>query len=1066
MYNPNRFNYEGRNINNINYINKYPTIKINRTISPKIGNNSRIGNYYYIEGKQNKNLLYKNININEELLNTQYPNYINPINFPQPQNQNYYNYFSNNNNQSNFYPFQNTQNVFFEQILPPTNEYLYTDINFLPNAIPQHNKKNNLIHNDYVCENNNKYKNDNYKNGVNLNITNCETQYPMTFLSNDSCKQKKTYIQNYNNNINNYIMNSKETENDSISKASKKNSNRNNYNLSKMKNMYDLSGESENISKKTKSKDKYYKRDYNIKNDINKKKSAQLSFNNTTNNFYKKNKHFDFDENIRDEKQYVEDIRNEINIRNKNIKNNNFIKRRIYYENESNKYNYENTNLNNKMTQNNNENIKNKHYAQNKKDVNENKKKYFYIIKKLIEHLEQYYIISFHNFFYYFLDQLKLYNQEKINKNKNSLLKRFQRNTNNKFSDHIKKKYLSKKYIKTNNSNNNYINNNKENYKKITSNRKYINNYRKIYIPKKIRDNMEINRNIINTMSNTNNMSTINYIHYKNRSLDYYTSLTNQNQNDLSYNNNRLDLSIDFIRKSKYQEYLNKENSVDKINCKNIREIYYNINKSYDNLLQNKLTPNSSSFRIINNNFNKKSIIYARPKTNKINIKRMKIAKKNNLNTINESINYNETSNIMNSKYIYNNIINNKKIINDNNNFKTQHNILPIKNIEDFRSSFKIPINENIKIKNENINNSKDNIIKINENIENDDIIEETIIKDICTYDKKFWVFIKYMRSTKTNENYLKFKRIRLSKGVNDELFSLKIIQTDSIELLSQYNRYNCKKVSIKEISEEKESNNNSNIRDENNLNKLSNLINILEDYKKQNFKYLYKYFLNLLRISNNGDNNSLSQNKLYKNVLDNVSRENIYSRNKKQNKLNNRDNKEYWKRNLFPDISKEYTNNYINKEEFDIDLSKIKDLSKKNNSLEEHKNENKIEIEELKKGEKKIIQQINKLKIILMNKYKKHYFILWKNNIDFKKNIINNVSKIFENENSNNLNEILDEKTIIFNFGKKLILFKNYLMKYILKIKKIKESKIEKKKEEEENEEEEEYEYEEEDSL
>ena len=1082
MYNLNRYNYEENNTNNLYFINKYPDIK--RTASPQIINNKRRNNYYFNEANQKKRILK---NRNEDILNPQYQYNTNPINFIQQQNQKYSDYISYNNDSNNYYPIQNLN--YHEQIKSQNHNYLYTDHNIIPNVIPHNYQNNKIIYNDNINENNGDQNK--YKNGVKLNITNYETQYPMTFLNANPHKKRNIFIQNNNTNNLSHIMNIKEQENNFQSKTMKKSNNRANFNLSKIKPMNDLSGEMENISMK-KSKNKFNNKENNI---INKKKNNEF-FNKSSNNFHKKNKSLNEFHNILNEKHYAEDLRYENNNRNinNNYYNNNIfknIKKRINHDDELNLYKYENNNYNNyNMAL--RHNIKSKNYIGRRdrlplqdygKTVNEyeEQEKYILKIKKFISHLEHYYIISFHNFFYYFLEQLFLYNQEKINNNKNSLLKRFQRTKNNTYSNFISNNF-SPQYK-------NYINNiNKEKYKQLNINSSYLNKFRNIYIPKKNLEPMEINKK--------NN--SINFGHHKNRSLEYIPYLTNQNYNNLSFTDNRINLNIDFNSQKNYKKNKKKDNSVDKFYSKNNRYSNNNMDKSHDNLVQNRLSPNSSTFhKNINGIMNKKAIIYIKPKAGKLNLKRIIMNKENELNNINEnsSFRYSNTINNINSNYIYNNIFNKKKKTNENIIYNVKNNSFSMKKVKDVRSPFKLKFKDHIRnisdlaqeiMDNVNLNDNKvnnelnenanrlyydnsDSENGINEIIGNEDLIEETIIKDICTYDKKLWVFIKYIISPKTKQNFLKIKRLRYIKSSKDkflikELNSLKATHTDSIEIISRLpylhsnKKYNIS--AMKEISEEKESID-SNIQEENLNIKLSNMINILEEYKKQNFLFFYKFFFNLLNFQNNNKINTLAQKKVFKNILENFQDYNKNIKNNEnnciidKNKINNFKTKEYWKRNLFPEISKE---NSYNDNENDLslniniarkklfDLNKNKKQSKRSNSTEPSIiNHNKFERKKNIELKRKI-----KLKSIIMNEFKKHYFIIWK-----KKNgkeIKNNKKK--EEENN-------------YNIEKKILFLKNNLIKYILKKNKSchKEEKKEKEEEVEEEVEEEEYE-EEEDSL
>ena len=1023
MFNDNRYNYEGKNINKLNYINKYQNRK--RSISPQIINERNLNYYYSNEENPKKNNIYNQ--------NQNYRNKINIIQQNMPQE-----YIPSYNIPNNYYPMPTSRNIYYEPFIPPNNQYIFTDnnYNYIPNIIPQNSKSNIISQNDYTNEDNNetnKNRIDKYKNGVNLNISNYETQYPMTFLSADPYKKRN--IQNIFNN------NDKINNNDIYTKTFQKNKKNKNFNISKINhmnmnmnsNINDLGGEVQNIPARNKSKKKYG----NNSNKINKIKYNEEFNDNYSNNNIKSEKHY-----------FLKDRNNEIY---KNSYYNIYTnpKRAINYEDEQRPFNYKNNKINYNYRHN---NEKNNNILKRKINVNENEKKnkYIYKIKKFIDHIEQYFIISFHNYFYFFLEKLAVYNKNEINKNKNSLLKRFQRIKNNnniryeKNDLYFSKNYSPNKYPINNDLNNDYINSMSiRNFKKLNKYNTYSNIFKNIYVPKKKLEHME-NIELIEQNRNSLNPNS-NYGHQKNRSLDYFPNIAKEYQNNSTYNH-RLNLSLDFnqMNNFKYQRDSYKDNSVDKINKNyiNNRNSYLNKNNSHD-LLLNKLSPRANSYhRKINDNFNKKNIIYVKPKASKINLKRKVINKNNliNLNDINENNsnkNYtnsfnNTTTFKNNSNYIYNNIFNNNKNVNDNIVYNTHNDSIFIKNAEGFRSPMKtkfkahskhisdLPIEpnnnnlndnkyKNLIYLNINDNNSDDNNDNndnknINEVIGNEDLIEETIIKDICTYDKKLWVFIKYIISPKAKQKFLKMKIKRLksmknSKNyyLNKELYSLKQIHTDSIELISpisklnSYTKYNNfsynKNMIIKEISEEKESVNNSNIQDDENLNnKLLNMVNILEDYKKRNYLYFYEYFFNILDFytnenDDNKDNANVHKN-IFKNILNNFNYPNISnSSNKKKKKIknfsyentkntnkniyddnniynsneNSEDNKKHYKRNLFRYIQK--TKLIKNKNDEDkyflgniniirnklYNLSINNDLSKKSNSSRDYLNKRKI---------------------------------------------------------------------------------------------------------------------------
>ena len=1072
MYNVNRLNYGNNEYNNPNIIIKYPNQRIQ---SSQMINNQRIDNYYYNEETFNKNILYNINNLNKESLDSQYQNNTNPINFVQNPNPNYIAY---NSIPNNFYPNppQNPQSFYYRQMIPSNNSYLFqnANINYIPNIIP--NKHNNVKENDHFKVNNRLQnpKLDEYKNGVKLDIRNCETQYPLTFLSSDPFRQKKAYIQNYNNNINNYIMNTKQIENITSPKIFKK-TNIKNYNVSKIDHINNLSENLEKISKKNKSRSKYYNNENKSKNDRITKENY-IKINNTPYNLHKKNKSLmDFYNNKNSEKDYIEV--NKV-FENRNIISNNY--NNIVYENEKERMKYEDQIKKKYYKYNNYHNFKEKEenqvnndYTFGKSIKNEYEKKENYIlkIKKFINHLEQYYIISFYNYFYFFIEQMNLYNQAKISKNIDSLLKRFQRARNNVQLKNIQICYSPKYNSMTNNNFNN-----KKNLKKLNRNSSLTNIFRKVYIPKKNIDNLEFNRNINKSI---NNISTINCNHQNNFSIGY---IPNQYQTNNSFTDIRLNLSTDFAPYINNQRYINRDLSLDRINKnyfnnnKNIPNSFNNMNKNHDNFLQNRSSKNSISIpKRSNNNLNKKSMVYVKPKTSKLRLKK-KVINKNNDNEINyntnsienNSFNYSSTINNINSNYIYSNIFNKKQLIKEDIILNSQNNFFPIKNSEKLRSPIKLNslghkrnisdlakeiidkdnLSQN-KILNKNMvgefNTTKydsyNNENKINEIIGNEDLIEETIIKDICTYDKKLWVFIKYIISPRAKQNFLKMKIKRLNnvidssvKGISNKEFKpLEKEHTDSIKIISSlsvlksYNSYN-KNLEMKEISEEKESKDNSNSQEEEYLNnKLSNVVNILKEYKKQMLLYFYKYFFLILNSGRNKNKIIISQNQVSKNILNNFQKcdsqklclngNNTYNRNEldknvindkkghksNQKDSNNENSKEDLKRNLFPYISKVNTKN-INKDKdekknfYGNNIFKINDSSKISNYLDI--NLDKLNNDE-KLNEKDGIEK-NKLKLIVMKKFEKHYFKVWKNNKYLKNN---------ENEKNNDDDKNIKEK-------------------------------------------------------
>ena len=251
-------------------------------------------------------------------------------------------------------------------------------------------------------------------------------------------------------------------------------------------------------------------------------------------------------------------------------------------------------------------------------------------------------------------------------------------------------------------------------------------------------------------------------------------------------------------------------NSVDKMSKKYFN--FYNKNKSQDNLLYaKKLSPGPIDDKHVkqyilrtnlNNTSTKKKLIYTKKKTNKFKLK--------------------------------------KKFIIDEN-----------KNNKDDAFSF---INSYV------VGSPKNKIYKLNErykyeymdNDENEEIIEQIIIKDICTYDKKFSVFIKYVTSQQYEENYLRLKLKKLQNlYLNQTLEYIDITHTDSIFLPSININSN---IIMNEISEEKETINFSNFQeDEKNINKLFFILQYI--YNKKINSLFNLFFISLKDIIKNSNN-------------------------------------------------------------------------------------------------------------------------------------------------------------------------------------------------------------------
>ena len=332
-------------------------------------------------------------------------------------------------------------------------------------------------------------------------------------------------------------------------------------------------------------------------------------------------------------------------------------------------------------------------------------------------------------------------------------------------------------------------------------------------------------------------------------------------------------------------------NSVDKLRNKGMN--IYNKNRSQDNLLVwKKFLPNTPALpetkfilkKNLNNFSNNKGLIYTKKTTNKFNIFKKYIKDEFFNNNIN----------------IYNNALNNK-----NNSFSFINfygNKSPI--INKFKENERYDYEYNEK-----------------ENDDNEEIIEETIIKDICTYDNKFSVFIKYVTSQRYEQNYLRLKILKHQNlYLNHKLEYIDRIHTDSIILPATF--YRNSNMMMNEISEEKESFNLSNIQeDENDLNKLLNMFNIIEYFYKQKLIYFYHQFFNSLKYIFN------------------------YSSNKKDSKGRNNSEEKILKSKTYLNLKNKnflIENNKELKKKL-VDINFVNDIFKRSNSVKIMNKENNI---------------------------------------------------------------------------------------------------------------------------
>lgn len=700
------------------------------------------------------------IMIAEKLINnniySQYPNYINPINYISNPNRNtqYPNYFTNYNTSNNYHINTSQQNFYYEKNNSKYNRNVYPEDNYVQNNYNENyiNKSTNRklikggkqkirsVSND---KNMKKKRNNNY---VNLDIINCETQYPlMTCFNADPYNrlQKKRLIQNYNN-INNYANNNAKTNNEIIVAS----------NEEKMNSI----------------------RSENIFNNQIKNKSKNTKLNNSCYNIRQK---IDL--------KHIESLKGKLK------KYNDLIYANVYNNDNNNKksklkdivlntdYDFEGKlSKINKYLNNNNKSIGSIITKKNDKDIYE-KNNLENNLKKFIGLIERYFIKSFNKLFHKFLSQMTVFIKEKIYENKNSLLKRFQRVRNNKIIENKTNNYTPNKTRKLD-----LINNN-------------VN--KKLYIPKKQYKYM---KPIKNKIDNIKIITSHNNLQEKK---------INYQNTDYSFRANEIPFKKRIIHKNNH--------SVDNVRNRGIN--LYNRNRSQENLLlKKKLSPNiptnnKTKFNLrtnINDISNKNGLIYTKKRTNKFQIYK---------------------------KYITDHIFRNNMNMNNNN----KENSLTFINLYGLRS----PNNNKFKV-----NERYDYDYEQKENDDTEDTIEQTIIKDICTYDNKFSVFIKYVTSQRYEQNYLRLKLLKYQNlYLNHKLEYSGLTHTDSIYLPSIYRNSN---LIMNEIVEEKETSNFSNIQeDEDDINKLFSMVNIIETFYKQNLFDFYYQFFNSLKYINKYSN-------------------------------------------------------------------------------------------------------------------------------------------------------------------------------------------------------------------
>ena len=976
MINGGKVNLNENSVNNLSILSEYSKNKRDNT--PKILNNTMAYLFNSIK-KNQKKFKNKNPNINESryFRNQTYNSFLTNTNDYNTPTSQIYIPESNYNFSTNY--SQNTEEELFIQKIKDLIEQ--RERNKVQKIINQYYKQNYA---DLMKKNV-----DSYQNGINLSISNCETQYPINYLNDDEFFNRlSTFLEELEmNKKKNQLINNTMTRSNTSYNLTEINSNKKKKNYSFKTNYINEPFGEERMSFEP----KYcYDNDYFNKTNNNFNKKYNLS----NNNFFKRNKNNEFELETNEyeiNKSYNDNEDNDNS--NISIRGNSNNK---YYKSNTNKYKLKN-NIGNILNENKNNYKK---YSQQKNKIKKKlideknfkeykfQEKFILKIKKFIEFLERCYILSINKFFHYFIEQLQLYNKSKFIENKDSinLLKRFQKLNKSKRKININKNYT--KYLSLNNE----LNNNSNNSFNISNNISIIDSYKKnkhkfknicksrdiqsIYIPKNKKKQALLTENLSSSKIIKNNL-----LDNKDINLGLYSNITKNTR----YSDNKLNLSNE--DNSKILLYSNNTNNLlktsDSNNISKDKESTFSNykrknNRSLNYIFKNNLTQSLTSFynktkadklREYENNFNdninskEKPIIYVKPKTITKNFKKelkkkeKDVNDKKDFNIKIDKINNKESN--KNSDYIYKgkNYLSNNNSNNSSINKELKNLISPIK-------SEHVVLYKNKK----NFQKIKDNEDKKNQKIiKNKNAIEEVVIKDIVSNDKKLRLIIKYLTSEISKEKFLKMKiRKRLlnlnlkdNKNIssNNDLKSLKINHIESIELtpLLTLKNVNIKINYDKNKKEEKK---------ENNLNKNSNyknikMNNILQNLEKQNILYFYRYFFNIMNNQSHLNETSLFNSKIFKKIKKNFKGNNLNTfnisnniekldkenfnenntnneNNNSKNKINYDNNKKSLKRNLFPDknirrtisedniCNNDYKQNKLNKS----DMDEINDFS------------------------------------------------------------------------------------------------------------------------------------------
>ena len=527
-----------------------------------------------------------------------------------------------------------------------------------------------------------------------------------------------------------------------------------------------------------------------------------------------------------------------------------------------------------------------------------------------------------------------------------------------------------------------------ENTKDITQNEQYtktnINNTISIKTVKKSSNNINIIDNINNNKANNevNNTYLLNHFNYNknNKIRNKNPNRIKKNIKDIKgtnkyYNNSdnirRPKQEIDFnicklindtnIKKT-YNEFLSKNNDINKNNKSKIKDRQINTNRA-NNIVQKKISSNNNKeSKDISVNENKKNYI-KKGKNNKI-INSKDIS--SNKNKILTTINYNHNNSkirykklmIKPSNLINKSHINNKKKVNkfqhnnlfNNNSIDDETNPLSIKTEPNIKNNFAKVINKLTKNKIRNINKKTNNNTKKRKEYIDSPLKKGKIRQKLIKYNQINQLF--------NSSNKKKFETVS-----NNIITNYKIYKSDLIAIST------INKTTEKNINSIKSKNLHINNKKYDNQNKLIEKISKSIEVKKNNKEKLFRTEKNRnIKIENNNNDKNDKQNNNISTInnINNISNNEI-SRN--HMKINDRT----------PNQSKS--------------KSKERNKSKKNNK-EKIRNEIMIKNKESNKDiEKNKILGMNKLRDICIKNNEEISAI--KNEINNKKSYIKTIKRI-----------------------------------------------------------------------